>query len=173
MVEIYSSIINANITISDVKEIEEFILNQRFFDIYRLVSLVCEKNSIPWKKDNAFDYEVFRMAEKYNLEVIFNILNYCAKNATSQLYKMEKLSDSKFVFKKNYVFRYEIASRIDKLDKNENIELYSQSIPYGWVDSEEELFINAYIFESDKKWSKYTPKEILNIFLRKKNFNSD
>lgn len=52
LIEIYSNIINANITVNDVKEIEEFILNQRFFDIYRLVGLVCEKNSIPWKKDN-------------------------------------------------------------------------------------------------------------------------
>src|SRR5690606_12349536 len=117
LIEIYSNIINANITINDVEEIEEFILNQRFFDIYRLVDLVCEKNSIPWKKDNAFDYEISRMIGKYNLEVIFNILNYCAKNATSQLYKMEKFLDTKFDFKKNYVFRYEISARIDKLDK--------------------------------------------------------
>ena len=173
LIEIYSNIINAILTINDVKEIEEFILNQRFFDIYRLVGLVCEKNSIPWKKDNAFDYEISRMIGKYNLEVIFNILNYCAKNATSQLYKMEKLSDSKFDFKKNHVFRYEISARIDKLDKSDNVELYSKSLPYGWVDSEEELFINSYIIESDKRWSKYTPKEILNMLLSKKNFNID
>lgn len=72
LIGIYSEIIESKITINDVKEIEEFILNQRFFDVYRLVNLVCEENSIPWKKDNAFDYEIFRMIEKYNLEVIFN-----------------------------------------------------------------------------------------------------
>ncbi len=69
--------------------------------------------------------------------------------------------------------RYEISARIDKLDKSDNVELYSKSLPYGWVDSEEELFINSYIIESDKRWSKYTPKEILNMLLSKKNFNID
>ena len=84
---------------------------------------------------------------------------------------MEKLLDTKFDFKKNYVFRYEISARIDKLDKNDNVELYSKSLPYDWVDSEIEVIINTYIIESFQRWSKFTPNEILKIILEKKNIN--
>lgn len=178
MVELYSDIINnSNLTIDEVRELEEIIFNQRFSDVYRLIALVCKENAITCKKDSALEYEVSRMIKKYNLEVIYFSLNYCAMRTTSKLYVAEKLSESNLNYDNPNLYRDLLSRRIDYLDgliRSENCEkdkLYSRSLPYGWVDSEIEVFINTYIVDGFQRWSKFTPNEILKIILEKKNVN--
>lgn len=169
MYEVYLDIFRTKLTVEDVKEIESFIINKRLYEVYKLINLVCEKNSIPWLKDNKFDFEVLRMINKYNLEVIYNILNYCAGKATSRLYLIEKLKGNKSLFQEKHIYRLEVSFMLEKLLKSDNPVLYTKNLPYNWVFSEEELFINTYIIGGDQKWCKYTPKEILSMWLKKTN----
>jgi hypothetical protein len=170
MSEVYSDIFKTKVTIEDVKEIESFIINKRFNEVYKLINLVCEKNSIPWLKDNKFDFEVLRMIRTYNLEVIYNILNYCVGKATSRLYLIEKSKDDKSCFQEKHIYRQEVSFMFEKLLKSDYPVLYTKKLPCNWVLSEEELFVNTYIIEGDQKWCKYTPQEILNMWLKKTNF---
>ncbi|MFC3171939.1 hypothetical protein ACFOGQ_13485 [Acinetobacter vivianii] len=171
MSNVYSEILKTKLTIDDVKEVENFILNKRFNEVYKLVSLVCEKNSISWLKNNAFDFEVLRLSRNFNLEVIHNILSKCARETAADLYIIEKSKNNKDFFKVNNIYKQKISLDFEKLIKKNYPVLYSRNLPNNWVFSEEELFINTYIIESDQKWSKYTPKEILNMWLDKTIFD--
>lgn len=171
MSNVYSEIFKTKLTIDDVKEVESFILNKRFNEVYKLIGLVCEKNLIPFLKDNAFDFEVLRMARNYNLEVIFNLLIYCAETTKSKLYLINELKDYESLTGKKHIYRNHVSSRLEKLLKNNYPVLYAKNLPNNWVFSEEELFINTYIIESDQRWSKYNPKEILNMWLDKTKFD--
>lgn len=169
MSEVYLDIFRTKVTVGDIKEVESFIINKRLYEVYKLINLVCEKNSIPWLKDSKFDFEVLRMIQKYNLEVIYNILNYCAGKATSRLYLIEKSKGNKYLFQEKHIYRLEVSFMFEKLIKSDNPILYTKNLPYNWVFSEEELFINTYIIGGDQKWCKYTPKEILSMWLKKTN----
>lgn len=171
MSNVYSEILKTKLTIDDVREVESFVVNKRFNEVYKLISLVCEKNLIPFLKDNAFDFDVLRMARNYNLEVIFNLLTYCAENTKSELYLMNELKDYESLNKKKHIYRKYVSSRLEKLLKNNYPVLYTKNLPNNWVFSEEELFVNTYIIEGDQRWSTYTPKEILNMWLDKTIFD--
>ncbi|MEQ1247896.1 hypothetical protein ABLT93_11950 [Acinetobacter soli] len=171
MSNVYSEIFKTKLTVDDVREVESFIINKRFNEVYKLISLVCEENLIPFLKDNAFDFDFLRMARNYNLEVIFNLLIYCAKITTSKLYLINELKDYKSLNEKKNIYRKYVSFSLEKLLKNNYPVLYTKNLPNNWVFSEEELFVNTFIIEGGQSWSKYTPKEILNMWLDKTIFD--
>ena len=92
-VELFNEIKGYTLKTSDIKSLEKHLFNMRISEIYALSEFVCESNNIPLRKDNALDFEFFRVVDKYNLEQIHNIFNYQA------IYKYQLKSKHVFITK--------------------------------------------------------------------------
>ena len=113
-------------------------------------------------KNNALEIDLIRMLNKYNLNEIYRLLIYQAKISASYLYDIEH---SKSGYNKNMVFGREISRRLDYLQsKNESLK-YSKPLPENWNYSEIEIFIIANIIKNYEKWHKFTPDQILAMWI--------
>lgn len=162
--KLFLEIKNSCVNISDLKEIEKFVLNKRLKEIYALVGLICEKRNIPIKKNNAFEHELVRMIKKYDLQHIYSLLVYQANMTASKLYDLSNSSVSNANFIKENIYANKIASYLDKLEKNNEKPKYARLLPENWTYSEVELFVSAHIIGNYEKWEKYTINEILALW---------
>lgn len=162
---LYQEIIKAKPLIDDCKEIEKYIINKRLSEVYILLDSICEMKKIPLVKNNALEIDLIRMLKRYNLNEIYGLLSYQAKISASYLYDIEH---SKSGYNKNIVFGREISKGIDYLQsKNENPK-YPKPLPENWTYSEVELFISANIIGNYERWDKFTPNEILALWIEAK-----
>lgn len=166
--KLFTEIQNSNIDISEFKEIEKFVLNKRLKEVYALVGLICQKRNIPIKKNNAFEHDLVRMIKKYDLQHIYSLLSYQANMTTSKLYNLENSNDSDANFIKENIYANKIATYLDKLDKDNEKPKYPRSLPENWTYSEVELFISANIIGNYERWDKFTPNEILALWIEAK-----
>lgn len=165
MVEIFKTLQKEMMTIEDIRGVEKFIFNKRFWEISILVDQVCLKNHIKINKNNAFNFVLNRMAKKYNLETIYNILNYQAINTTSNLDKYEHFFEGKFNYINSNLYIRNIENFLNRIETDPNPTLYTKLLPIDWEYSELEFFIANHIIKNNQKWDKFTPSEILTLWV--------
>ena len=163
--ELYQEIIKAKPLVEDCKEIESFIINKRLAEVYILLDFICEMKKIPIRKNNALEIDLIRMLRKYNLNEIYSLLNYQSTMAASRLYEIEH-SNSSGNWHQDMVFGVKISSSIDYLESKNQKPKYPKLLPENWNYSEVELFISANVIGNYEKWEKFTPSEILALWLQ-------
>jgi len=165
VVELFKEIKEHKLSLSDIKDIEKFLFDMRFSEIYTLAEFVCESNKIPLSKDNALEFEFIRVTDKYNLEQIYNIFNYQATYTTSILYKISATQNNSLIINKDKIFTKNISYFITRMDQKSSDQHYSKPLPMSWEYSEFEQFISAHIIGGAEKWDRLTPKQILSRWL--------
>ena len=161
---LFIKIQNYVLDLSDLKQLEKFVLNKRLKEVYALVGLICEKRNIPIKKNNAFEHNLVRMIKKYDLQHIYNLLLYQANMTASKLYDLSNSSESNSNFIKETIYANKIASYLDKLERDNEKPKYPQILPENWTYSGVELFVSAHIIGNYEKWEKFTINEILALW---------
>lgn len=164
-VELFNDIQNHKIKLSDIKDVEEFLLNMRLSEIYALAEFVCKTNQIPLLKNNALEFEFLRVVDIYNLEQIYNIFNYQATYTTSELYRISVSAHNYLDFSKDKIFTKNIGKSITFLQQKSSDQLYSKRLPRYFEQSEFEIFISAHIIRKAQKWDKLMPKDILSSWM--------
>lgn len=166
--KLYEEIIEEKLLVSDYKELEKFILNKRLLEVYSLLDYVCQLKSIPVKKNNAFELDLMRMLLKYDLQHVLAIFMYMAKQTAADLYDMsQKIFDVK-LFMKEPIFGRHLASYLDHLERKNEKPKYPRQLPENWTYSEIELFVSAQVIRNYEKWEKFTPHEILSLWMEAK-----
>lgn len=165
VVELFKEIKEYKLSLSDIKDIEKFLFDMRFSEIYTLAEFVCESNKIPLSKDNALEFEFIRVTDKYNLEQVYNIFNYQATYTTSILYKISATQNHSLTFNKDKLFTKNIGYFVTRMDQKSSDQHYSKPLPLSWENSEFEQFISAHIIGGAEKWDRFTPKQILSRWL--------
>lgn len=166
--KLYEEIIEEKLLVSDYKELEKYILNKRLLEVYSLLDYVCQLKSIPVKKNNAFELDLMRMLLKYDLQHVLAIFMYMAKQTAADLYDMsQKVFDVK-VFMKEPIFGRHLASYLDHLERKNEKPKYPRQLPENWTYSEIELFVSSQIIGNYEKWEKFTPHEVLSLWMEAK-----
>lgn len=160
VLKLFAQITAYELKIDDLKEIEEFLTLKRLGEVYALINYICRARNIPLKKNNAFEIDLIRMLRKYDLQHVWSIIFYQAKQAASELYDMEFNQHSKSRFSREYVFPHYISSYLDYLESKNQQPKYPRNLPDNWVYSEIELFISSSIIGHYQKWDKFTPQQI-------------
>lgn len=173
ILKLFNSITSYELKIEDLKEIEEFLILKRLREVYTLIDFICRARNIPLKKNNAFEIDLIRMIRKYDLQHVWSIIFYQAKQAASELYDMEFNQRSKSRFSRDYVFPYHISSYLDYLESKNQNPKYPRNLPDNWVYSEIELFVSSSIIGHYQKWDKFTPKEIQAIWFESTKASND
>ncbi|EPR87942.1 hypothetical protein L313_3004 [Acinetobacter haemolyticus CIP 64.3 = MTCC 9819] len=73
----------------DVKEIREFVIEQKKIDAYELILNIQKYKPIPIEKSIELDHVIIELVEKYNLLVVNSMLSYHADKVASNLYSLE------------------------------------------------------------------------------------
>lgn len=165
VVELYNEIIDSKIDFDDIKEIENYINTKRLMESLGLVSYLCSMKKIPVLYDNALELELLRMNNKFNLNYGYSILNYQSKQVMVYLYENLSEDDPSINFKKQHIYRSKISSFLNHLEKKDENPKFSLELPDGWCYSEIELFVSKYVIKNFQTWEKYTPSEILHLWL--------
>lgn len=162
---LYEEIISSKLSIKDCKDLEKFIINKRLKEVYGLLDYVSSYRKIPVKKNNALELDLIRMLRKFDLQHILSLLYYQGKMSASRLYDLEHSDDANAKFQKDYVFGNKISSYLDYLDKVNEKPKFSRSLPENWTFSEIEMFVIKHIIGNYEKWDKFTPDEILTLWV--------
>lgn len=162
---LYEEIIASKLSIKDCKDLEKFIINKRLKEVYGLLDYVSSYKKIPVKKNNALELDLIRMLKKFDLQHILSLLYYQGKMTASRLYDLEHSDDANAKFQKDYVFGNKISSYLDYLDKVNEKPKFSRSLPENWTFSEIEMFVIKHIIGNYEKWDKFTPDEILALWV--------
>jgi hypothetical protein len=165
IVEILKTLQKEMMTIEDIREVEKFLFNKRFWEISVLIDQVCLRNHIKINKNNAFDFVLIGMAKKYNLETIYNILNYQAIKTTSNLDKYEHFFEGKFNYINSNLYIRNIENFLNRIEIDANRTLYTKQLPIDWEYSELEFFVANNIIKNNQKWDKFIPSEILALWV--------
>ncbi len=170
--QLYRNIINYRLKVDDCKDIKNYLDTKRLVEVYFLLDDICSRKKIPIKKNNALEFNLMRMISKFNLNEIYSLLSYQANKTMSRLYEVENIynDDNKFV--KEPQFNLKISSYLDYLeDKNEKPK-YPRALPVDWNYSDIELFISSNIIGKYERWSKFTPDQILALWIKEKEIQS-
>lgn len=170
---LYEEIITSKLNIKDCKDLEEFIINKRLKEVYGLLDYVSSYRKIPVKKNNALELDLIRMLKKFDLQHILSLLYYQGKMTASRLYDLEHSDDTNAKFQKDYVFGNKISSYLDYLEKMNDKPKYSRSLPENWTFSEIEMFVIKHIIGNYEKWDKFTPDEILALWVESVGMQND
>lgn len=162
---LYEEIITSKLSISECKDLEKFIINKRLLQVYALLDFITISNNIPVKKNKALDLTLIKMLKKFNLENIFSVFSYQAKMTKSRLYELEHGGYSNAKYQKDYVFEKKISSYLNFLEKKNEKPKFSIGLSEYWKTSEIEIFVSKYVTCDNNKWDKFTPNEILALWV--------
>lgn len=170
---LYEEILTSKLSVKDCKDLEKFIINKRLKEVYGLLDYVSSYRKIPVKKNNALELDLIRMIKMFDLQHILSLLYYQGKMAASRLYDIEHSDDTNARFQKDYVFGNRISSYLDYLEKKNEKPKYSRSLPENWTFSEIEMFVIKHIIGNYEKWDKFTPDEILALWVESVGMQND
>lgn len=173
IIELFNIIQMHKLSYNDIKEIEAFILNKRRIDVGILINDIAVNKHIPIDKNKSYEFELERLSREYNLEVIHNILAYQATQTAAYLYQIEHSKDTSSDFIKSRVYIKNIEHFLNRVKRYENSTLYTKTLPLDWVDSHLELFMANYIIKNNQKWHKFTPDEILALWVESVGMQND
>lgn len=172
IVELYNNILNCDLNIDDYKEIKSYLDTKRLEEVYFLLDKICSRKKIPIKKNNALEFNLMRMVSKFNLNEIYSILSYQANKTMSKLYELENIYNDGNEFIKVAQFNLKISSYLDYLEEKNEKPKYPRALPEDWNYSDIELFISANVMGNYEEWSKFTPGQILALWIKDKAIHS-
>lgn len=150
----------------DVKEIREFILEQKIIDAYKLISNIQKYRPIPIEKSIELDCVLVELVEKYNLLIVNNLLNYQADKVASSLYSLEhgerKDRDHFFV---NKMFIARITSYLEYCKLNNKIPSHIRGIGTNWSYTSLEYFVSKSIINEGLSWTTFSGDELIHKWL--------
>lgn len=153
----------------DVKEIREFILEQKIIDAYKLVSNIQKYRPIPIEKSIELDCVLVELVEKYNLLVVNHMLNYYADKVASNLYSLEhgerKDRDHYFV---NKMFIGRITSYLEYCKLHNKVPYFTRSIGANWSYTSLEYFVSKSIINEGLSWTAFSGDELIHKWLNSK-----
>lgn len=170
---LYKEILVSKLSIKDCKDLEKFIINKRLNEVYGLLEYVSSYKKIPVKKNNALELDLIRMLKMFDLQHILSLLYYQGKMSASRLYDLEHSDDPNTKFQKDLVFGNKISSYLDYLEKKNEKPKYPKSLPENWTFSEIEMFVIKHIIGNYEKWDKFTPDEILTLWVESAGMQND
>lgn len=164
--ELYKNILNYELNIDDYKAIKNYLDNKRLVEVYFLLDKICIRKKIPVKKNNALEFNLMRMINKFNLNEIYSLLSYQANKTMSRLYEVENIynDDNKFV--KEPQFNLKISSYLDYLEEKNEKPKYPRALPEDWNYSDIELFVSANIIGNYERWDKLTPDQVFLLWTK-------
>lgn len=150
----------------DVKEIREFILEQKIIDAYKLISNIQKYRPIPIEKSIELDCVLVELVEKYNLLVVNSMLNYHADKVASNLYSLEhgerKDRDHYFV---NKMFIARITSYLEYCKLNNKAPSHIRGIGQNWSYTSLEYFVSKSIINEGLSWTTFSGDELIHKWL--------
>lgn len=173
LINIYNEIIESKLDLDDIKEVESYIVTKRLMESVELVRYICSMKKIPVLYDNALELELLRMNDRFNLNYGYSILNYQAQQTMAYLYENLSRDNQDFNFKSQHVYRSKISSFLNYLEKVDENPKFPKELPGEWCYSEIEIFVSKYIIKNYQTWEKYTPSEILDLWLGSVNIDME
>lgn len=150
----------------DIKEIREFILEQKIIDAYELISNIQKYRPIPIEKSIELDCVLVELVEKYNLLIVNSLLNYQADKVASSLYSLEhgerKDRDHYFV---NKMFIARITSYLEYCKLNNKIPSHIRGIGPNWNYTSLEYFVSKSIINEGLSWTTFSGDELIHKWL--------
>lgn len=150
----------------DVKEIREFIIEQKIIDAYKLISNIQKYRPIPIEKSIELDCVLVELVEKYNLLVVNSLLNYQADKVASSLYSLEhgerKDRDHYFV---NKMFIARITSYLEYCKLNNRIPSHVRGIGLNWSYTSLEYFVSKSIINEGLSWTTFSGDDLIHKWL--------
>lgn len=150
----------------DIKEIREFIIEQKIIDAYELISNIQKYRPIPIEKSIELDCVLVELVEKYNLLVVNSLLNYQADKVASSLYSLEhserKDRDHYFV---NKMFIARITSYLEYCKLNNKTPSHIRGIGPNWSYTSLEYFVSKSIINEGLSWTTFSGDELIHKWL--------
>ena len=150
----------------DIKEIREFVIEQKKIDAYKLISNIQKYRPIPIEKSIELDCVLVELVEKYNLLIVNSLLNYQADKVASSLYSLEhgerKDRDHYFV---NKMFIARITSYLEYCKLNNKIPSHIRGIGPNWSYTSLEYFVSKSIINEGLSWTTFSGDELIHKWL--------
>ena len=150
----------------DIKEIREFILEQKIIDAYQLISNIQKYRPIPIEKSIELDCVLVELVEKYNLLVVNSLLSYQADKVALRLYNLEHAQqrdrDPYFV---NKMFITRITSYLEYCKLNNKIPSHIRGIGPNWSYTSLEYFVSKSIINEGLSWTTFSGDELIHKWL--------
>ena len=150
----------------DIKEIREFILEQKIIDAYQLISNIQKYRPIPIEKSIELDCVLIELVEKYNLLVVNSLLSYQADKVALRLYNLEHAQqrdrDPYFV---NKMFITRITSYLEYCRLNNKIPSHIRGIGPNWNYTSLEYFVSKSIINEGLSWTTFSGDELIHKWL--------
>ena len=151
--------------LSDIRDIENYIINKRMHEIECIFLSVCRDSNIPHKIDNSLLLIFKRMSEKYTLKECNNIINYRAKDVVFNINKAKINRTNTLSIP--YFFRNNLERYMDYIDNLDNPTIYTRRLGHDWMRSEIEAFVSLHLIRSSKSWDDLTADEIIESWVSK------
>ena len=146
----------------DIKEIREFILEQKIIDAYQLISNIQKYRPIPIEKSIELDCVLVELVEKYNLLVVNSLLSYQADKVALRLYNLEHAQqrdrDPYFV---NKMFITRITSYLEYCKLNNKIPSHIRGIGPNWSYTSLEYFVSKSIINEGLSWTTFSGDDVV------------
>ena len=150
----------------DIKEIREFVIEQKKIDAYKLISNIQKYRPIPIEKSIELDCVLVELVEKYNLLSVNSLLNYQADKVAYCVYSLEhgerKDRDHYFV---NKMFIARITSYLEYCKLNNKIPSHIRGICPNWSYTSLEYFVSKSIINEGLSWTTFSGDELIHKWL--------
>lgn len=154
--KLFEDINNYFITKKDIEILSDLIISILLYQSYYLVNEAKQEHKIPIDMNMKLDIVLTSLVRKYPMPVVFNILNYQAKNVAAKLYSNAAMPS----YIQNKLYCKYIEESINYLDKNNKIP-YQKKLPDYMTGSKFEYFSSHYILGDLISWSSLSGDDII------------
>ncbi len=153
----------------DIKEIREFILEQKVIDAYQLISNIQKYRPIPIEKSIELDFVLVELVENYNLLIINSLLNYLADQVALKLYTLEHVQPrDRNAYFVNKMFIAKITSYVSYLKLKNKVPSHIRGIGSDWNYTSLEYFVSKSILNEGLSWTTFSGDELIQKWLNSK-----
>ncbi|MCM1961041.1 hypothetical protein NCY62_04380 [Acinetobacter pittii] len=149
----------------DVKEIREFIIEQKKIDAYELILNIQKYKPIPIEKSIELDHVIIELVEKYNLLVVNSMLSYHADKVASNLYSLEHGERKDRYYSVNKMFIARITSYLEHCKLNNKVPSHTRNIGFNWSYTCLEYFVCKSIINDGLSWTTFSGDELIHKWL--------
>ncbi|MGZ7068785.1 MAG: hypothetical protein ACXVHT_10805 [Methanobacterium sp.] len=154
--QLFEEISNYFITKKDIEILSDIITSILLYQSYHLVNEAKQEHKIPIDMNMKLDIVLTSLVKKYPMPVVFNILNYQAKNVAAKLYSNTAMPS----YIQNKLYCKYIEEYINYLDKNNKIP-YQKKLPDYMTGSKIEYFSSHYILGDLISWASLSGDDII------------
>lgn len=149
----------------DVKEIREFVIEQKKIDAYELILNIQKYKPIPIEKSIELDHVIIELVEKYNLLVVNSMLSYHADKVASNLYSLEHGERKDRYYSVNKMFIARITSYLEHCKLNNKVPSHTRNIGFNWSYTCLEYFVSKSIINDGLSWTTFSGDELIHKWL--------